>query len=478
MIITNFPIINEQHDYSDLCYRIFWYFSPCEEDIDKIYIICKKKFSLDLIPTHFDSQIEINRKKFENKIEIIIYQNENKLKDILENTDIFLLTDMDILNKTGIYRTVQILIKKHKAKIINFDKYDVEGSKNLPEILTAPDLSSVYSQRFKQLKSEIGSVKNSFVYGTGPSLNTKIQYTHTQNLHIACNSMIANIDLMNKLKPQIIVAADPVFHFGCSQYAGIFRQKLTEAMDKYGSWFITVGHARLNLFSKNLPEKYAKKCIALQPDNTSHNIIYKFDESLTVTITSNILTLLMLPIAAFFSDHINIVGCEGRTLQENNTYWQYDRQSQLNDELESIKKVHPGFFKIDFNEYYLIHCNTVHRWIKKLESDGKSIQALTDSYIPALKDRFVADEKSTFDNRDIVKAMRIRKFIPGWNRFHTEPLVRIGPRNKNHHRAVDLIRIYTSIFRNAPFARAIYRILNFFRKKFQASRFARIKQLN
>ena len=448
MIITNFPIINDQYEYSNICYRIFWYFSPCEENIEKIYILCQKKFRLDRTPPHFDSQIEINRKAFENKIKIIIYQNQSHLTDLIENCDYFLLTDMNLLYKARVHRKAQQLLNKHKNKIINFDKHDVAGSKNLPQIGPTPSLNLVCSRRFKQLKRQIGSIKNCFVYGTGPSLNSKINYEPTRNLHIACNSMVANDYLMRKLKPQIIVAADPVFHFGCSRYAGAFRQKLMEAMDKYGSWLITVGDARFNLISKNLPEKYAHKCIALQPDNDSHNIIYNFDKSLAVTITSNILTLLMLPIAAFFSDRINIVGCEGRSLQENNMYWQYDSQSQLNDELVSIKKVHPGFFKIDFNEYYLIHCNTVQRWIKKLEHDGKSIKVLTDSYIPALKARLVGKEKSRLDNRDIVKAIKKRKLIPGWNRFHTEPLVKINASRHNRPRFLDSCRIYWSIMKN------------------------------
>jgi hypothetical protein len=476
MIITNFPIINDQFEYSDICYRIFWYFSPCEETIEKIYIICKKKFRLDRIPPHFDSQIELNRKAFENKIKIIIYQNQSHLTDLIENCDYFLLTDMNLLYKARVHRKAQQLLNQHKNKIINFDKHDVAGSKNLPQIGPTHSCNLVCSKRLKQLKNEIGSIKNCFVYGTGPSLNTNINYEPTRNLHIACNSMVANTNLMRKLKPQIIVAADPVYHFGCSQYAGVFRQKLMEAMDRYGSWLITVGDARFNLLSKNWPDKYAHKCIALQPDSDSHNIIYNFNDSLAVTITSNILTLLMLPIAAFFSDRINIVGCEGRSLQENNMYWQYDSQSQINDELASIKKVHPGFFKIDFNEYYLIHCNTVHRWVKKIENDGKSIRVLTDSYIPALKDRFVANGKRKFDNSDIVKSIRIRKFIPGWNRFHTEPLVRINPRNKNHSRAFDLIMIYTSIFRNSHFTRSLYRTLNNLRIISQALRFNRNKQ--
>jgi hypothetical protein len=156
----------------------------------------------------------------------------------------------------------------------------------------------------------------------------------------------------------------------------------------------------------------------------------------------------MLPLAAFFCDNINIVGCEGRPFRKNQIYWEYDKDSQLNSELDAVRHTHPGFFKIDFNEYYLIHCNTVRRWVEKLERDGKSVNVLTDTYIPALQDRLVIKGQSRCDNLDIKKAIRRRKLIPGWSRFHTEPLVRIKSPKNNRPRIRDLYKIYRSIMKN------------------------------
>ena len=150
-----------------------------------------------------------------------------------------------------------------------------------------------------------------------------------------------------------------------------------------------------------------------------------------------------------FSNKVYINGCEGRALTDKSGFWKYDHLSQLNQELGSIQKVHPGFYKIDFDEYYLIHCNTVSRWIQKLENDGKSIEVLSASYIPALTDRMTEIPNAIVNNSDIKKAIRLRKLIPGWNACHTEPLIAISPNRNQVYKILDQIKTHGAITMNS-----------------------------
>ena len=59
MIISNFSVITDQNQFLDLYYRILWYFSPYAKLIEKIYLICERKYDLDRIPSYFDSKIEL-----------------------------------------------------------------------------------------------------------------------------------------------------------------------------------------------------------------------------------------------------------------------------------------------------------------------------------------------------------------------------------------------------------------------------------
>jgi hypothetical protein len=111
-------------------------------------------------------------------------------------------------------------------------------------------------------------------------------------------------------------------------------------------------------------------------------------ENFNVTSTANILTLFLLPLAATFFRRIVIAGCDGRPLDESDYFWKHDKSSQFNDKMAAIRAAHPGFFAIDYNEYYLEHCQTVAKWIDTAERAGKTVENMTPSYVPALRERY------------------------------------------------------------------------------------------
>jgi hypothetical protein len=55
--------------------------------------------------------------------------------------------------------------------------------------------------------------------------------------------------------------------------------------------------------------------------------------------------------------------------------------------MAGIRRAHPGFFQIDYQDYYALHCETVRHWVAAAERKGKHVINLTPSHIPALAAR-------------------------------------------------------------------------------------------
>ena len=82
-----------------------------------------------------------------------------------------------------------------------------------------------------------------------------------------------------------------------------------------------------------------------------------------------------------------IMGCDGRKIEEDTYFWAHDQASQLNDLMGDIKQAHPAFFKIDYNDYYFKHCETLEMQLSELHAKGYAVENLTPSNIPSLQKR-------------------------------------------------------------------------------------------
>lgn len=81
------------------------------------------------------------------------------------------------------------------------------------------------------------------------------------------------------------------------------------------------------------------------------------------------------------------IGCDGRPLVDDGYFWGHDKSVQINDKMDNIQRVHPGFFKIDYNDYYFEHCHTLENMLQDGEAIGKRFWHAGPSHIPALKKR-------------------------------------------------------------------------------------------
>jgi len=238
--------------------------------------------------------------------------------------------------------------------------------------------------RFGQVMEACGRYETGYCLATGPSLAAFKETNFEGALSVVCNSAILDEELMEWVRPQFLVFADPIFHFGPSSYAAEFRRRLRESCVRH-DYTIIVPMRYYGLLTDAMPELRART-IGI-PSDKPNGFNLDLTTDFRVFTTANILTYLMLPVASTLARKVYMLGCDGRPLNESDYFWQHNKKTQINDQMESIRLVHPGFFAIDYNDYYLDHCRQLEELIHDGEKLGREYGSVTPSFIPALSSR-------------------------------------------------------------------------------------------
>lgn len=281
-----------------------------------------------------------------------------------------------------------------KAKVFSVDEQRVPtaASNMMSAALSLIDdeaemmaLSQAKLAEFKQrIEKPIG-----YVFGTGPSLEEAWRYDYSDGHTIVCNSIVRNAPLLEKLNPIALMAGDPIFHAGPSTYAMAFRESLRESMAGR-DFHLFVPWRDYGIYLTYLPEEFHRRIIGV-PLMAGDEYNLNIEERFQILALPNVLTLLLLPVAATFFQHVGISGCDGRPLSQDSYFWGHHKASQFGDQMEAIQRAHPSFFSISYNDYYLKHCAEVERVCREMEKLGKTVEGVTGSFIPALRKRGAAE---------------------------------------------------------------------------------------
>lgn len=382
--VSFFPSVESSTELSDLICRAAWHLNYLTGHEFIIYSK-SKNLSLDdvFLKDGFSNEVSNNIEGFKKKVKLIYAENERTKENVQtadailkwQEDDVQLNTFLKENAKCTIYRTDPNRVRQEGSFYIQcaFDS-----------LTNKPSLIEECEFKFAKFAENLGKFDKSWVLATGPSVDEYKNHDFTDCLTVACNSTVLDDDLVNKCKPKILVFADPIFHFGVSEYAGEFRKVVVQRLQTTDITII-------------VPFKYYALLLSIFPNYSdriigvpfNHEIDFNLDisQSFIVKTTSNILTLLLLPVASTFSRSINILGCDGRSFDEDDYFWGHGKTVQINSKMQNIQDVHPGFFKIDYNEYYFEHCHTLECLMQSGESIGKKYMHHANSFIPALRDR-------------------------------------------------------------------------------------------
>jgi hypothetical protein len=386
--IVYFPIFENIDDLNDQIARTCWYLGSIETR--KIYFPVKSGLEIKFkVPDYLDSALAKAYRKLENKLEFVECNTDSDLIYAFDNSQIVMQWKIDCypshfwenkFNKEKKGKQVWSVDKENtrfegshyiKVGLSNFPAKNTEILKN--------------QKKFKEMINTLKGFKACFVFGTGPMVSQYKEFKYDHGISIICNSIIFDWQMLDYVKPKIIVFGDPIFHFGASRYAATFRQKLVSTIEKY-KLRVVIPFNYYRLFTYHFPE--------LEP--VTVGIPFDYDESINLNLNNNfylnpyknILTMLMLPIAATLTRKIYILGADGRKKSENSYFWKHNPKTQINDEMQNIKAVHPAFFNIDYNEYYDEHLKDLSEFIDTGEHHGIKFEMLTPTYIALLRKRY------------------------------------------------------------------------------------------
>lgn len=240
------------------------------------------------------------------------------------------------------------------------------------------------SERFLRRTEHLRGSTKAYLVATGPSARHALDMDLGDGVRILCNTAILDDELMAHVRPDIVTFADPIFHFGPSTYAHAFRRVLTRQAERLDFTIVTVERFA-PLLRSQLPA-LADRVIGVRMGGPTWSQNFDLVRQLAVRPYPNILTMLMLPLAATFSRSIGLIGFDGRAPGET-YFWRHGTTVQFDRELEEIRLAHPGFFELDYGDYYDEHVVRVEQLFLDIEVRGGSVESLTPSFMLPLRRR-------------------------------------------------------------------------------------------
>jgi hypothetical protein len=395
--IVFLPRVETQEQLEELFCRAAWHFQHLHSACFDIYISPNLDVNSNFaIPEKFDPGISDCINDFVDRCSFVKSQENNPPSTSIDGVDAIVkwVENDDELNEflktkanCTIYHTDPAAVRQEGSFYIQC-AYDLIDDKEA--------LVDESREKFNALFDSLPDFEVAWVLATGPSVEGYVDHDFSSALTIACNSTVLDNELMKHCQPRILVFADPIFHFGVSSYAGAFRKVVAQVLAE-NDIYVVIPLKYYALLKVALPE-FQSRIIGVPLKN---DMAFNFDlqENFSVRTTANILTLLLLPVAATFSDDVKVLGCDGRPLDEDDYFWGHGKKVQINDKMENIREVHPGFFDINYNEYYFEHLHTLSNMIGFGAEAGKSFTHEAPSYIPA----FSSSEGNAFgDSEPIV----------------------------------------------------------------------------
>lgn len=380
-----YPVINNESALSDLLNRLSWYLPErsIREDV-KIQV----PTDIDIEAAHsFDGDAQPD---YETKHLPTSQIPPERTSEAADKANKLLIWDADSRSDLTAIRNLA------KVEIVDPTYYSGVESYNwgtFTDELRSPKQKAT-EKRLRELERKSRRYERSYVFATGPSLSRAWEFDfEAGSVKIVCNSIVKNDELLDHIDPDVLVFADPVFHFGPSEYAETFRQDAVETIRKYDCLAV-VPSRYLSLLSGHHP---GINVAGLESVDVSHPLFPTHEDPRTMA-TGNIMTWFMLPIASSLTKNVNILGADGREESES-YFWEHNEDAQYNDELmKTVVDCHPSFFRDRvYTDYYEQHCRTLSSFLDYGESRGIEYNTLTESHIGCLQERTVPETKPMVD---------------------------------------------------------------------------------
>lgn len=378
--ICLFPAFSELAPFAALLPRLAFYLTPVLDAVSTIDVAAPASW--------------INCASSDDALDPAIQSREPSLRRVLQfvpanpTTAAALLTDSDVVLVWNRESEAEARRLARGAVFVIDPRERTEGDSWIEAgAALAPTLPEQRDRNAVRLHSILARLpaERCYIFGTGPSLSSAATRLFDDGVSIVCNSIVRNAKLLDLIQPKLIVAADPIFHAGCSRYAADFRHELADALRRTGAHLV-IQERDAHIYRSYLPQDLEDRILALPVSNRVYPTL-DLSKTFSTAATKNVFTMFLLPLGFSLAKETYVFGCDGRPISENSWFWKHDPASQFTELISNIQSVHPGFFVLSYDAYYALHCETVRQWILRAERAGKRIINLTPSHIPALKSR-------------------------------------------------------------------------------------------
>ena len=387
------PIVNRK-TFGEILNRVCWYLPESSEINPDIIVPVSERLLSDGIdvPSMSPPASQFNFLRPMNSLRFI---SNEEAKSLLKKADQILVWNKAFLSKPHILRRL------HKARIGDpsyLDKVEMADFALLYESMMSKEIRQRYHElsvsNYKRLINESRQFKDAYLFMAGPSLERAYDFDFpSDSLRIICNTIPTDTRVVEHIKPQVYVFADPTL-FGPSLFGAKVRSRMLEIVNKYGCYVIAPD-IQIPLLMHHYPE-LANNIIGMPSLQGTRNWNCPSPERFYIKATGNIVTMYMLPVATAVADNIYILGADGMPPEGQMLPLAHSRFSYSDELLNSMSKIHPPPLRnISRAMVYKAHYKALEDFISFGESLGKKYHSLAESYIPAISKRYVDKQKTT-----------------------------------------------------------------------------------
>lgn len=208
-----------------------------------------------------------------------------------------------------------------------------------------------------------GGLKPAYIFGNGPTLVQVADFPEFDGIRVACNTIVANKALLDRISPHFIAAVDPESHLGPSRYAHQFRQDLKDALAR-GNCQAIMPLSQAFPWLIHEPELAEQFCFVPMGEGLTFNL----REDFHLPALFGVLSCAMLPVAATFSREITLLGFDGIVPgSHERKSWEYAPGTQYWDLLKYRFRCHPSLRLSAPGECYQWHQTAVQQTVAQGE---------------------------------------------------------------------------------------------------------------
>ena len=315
------------------------------------------------------------------------------------------------------WRTVASGFRRDRTKfVVDWERTRSEGVAFADLALAVSRDSRAYDtanrDRFTAHTAYLVGGPKSYLIGPGLSARDTLAVDLSDGVRVMCGSGIMDDELVDHVRPQFVTLGEPVFEFGPSGYAETFQRTLCRAAEDHNFAIVTLERYRALLQARH--PQLAQRVVGIRSGEPDWPQSYNLSEHFMVRTTSNILTTLMLPIAATLGREIVLFGFDGR--RHDPEGWQHEGSAQLEPSLLDARLAHPGYFDFDGDDDYEQHVAALEQMVQDLELLGVTVRGASKSFMMPLRRRAVPSGELPMVDRSRMRCARLCliSITPDW----------------------------------------------------------------